>query len=549
MSLIAILFFPSHGYCGLFEQLAISTKAMSLGNAVTAYPPGVMAIHYNPAGLTHLEGTHFVNGVTYIPILAKTGRFETGHFPDGKPFEPFGGWFSVDPDNPDPIAGTEGTSTNGTMILPIIGDLPVLIAPHMGVSYRPSGSRWTFAVGQYVPAGVGMEHGDEGDPNRFLGRNVGIQRMIVAAPSVGYKVSDTLSVGVSVGYGIAAMKFDSVMRTPNDMVALTGALGEVTEGLEIPIVSELTLPPPWFNGGLKPYDAAGSLEFLTEDFLTTSYNVGLLWEPKDWFSFGAVYQSGSEADMSGEYEMKYDKQFQNFVNYFGRSPMTLIIAAMFDLPYQSVAEQKGTLTVNIPFPARAQFGVKLKPIKRLTLLCDANWTQWSKWETTEIVFDQKIQLLRFAKLMGYTGGDNKLVMQNNLKNTWHLSYGLEFQLLDNLALRLGYEPRPTSVRDEYFGPVPMPDMKIYSVGLGLTLDDTRKKKPKDAMEFQHQTSKPCSIDLAFAYMTSEYKIPMDGSTNLNSTNFTNVVYNPYAGLDYEIEIESYIISLAMNFKW
>jgi len=537
-------------HAALFEQLAVSTRASSLGNAVTAYPLGPMALHYNPASLAKLEGTHFANGVAYIPIMKKTAKFTQGVDEDGEYFEPFGGWFT-DPERkyPDPIAGTEGSTTNGVMILPLIGDLPVLVAPHMGVTYKPLGSRFTFGIGQYVPYGVGMEHGDEGDPNRFLGRKVGIQRLIVAQPSIGYQVSDSFSVGFGVGYGISAMVFDSTMRTPNDMVALTGALGEVTEGLEIPIISELTLPPPWFNGGLSPYEEVGKLDFLAEDFLTTSYNVGMLWEPTEWFSFGAVYQSESEADLSGDYTLQFEKQFQNVVNYLGRSPLTLIIAGMFDLPYKSVSSQEGTMTINIPFPARAQFGIMLKPIKRLSLLCDLHWTEWSAWEDTEIVFDQKIQLLRLAKLMGYTKGSDRLVIANNFKNTWHVSYGLEYQIVDNFALRLGYEARPTSVRNEYFGPVPMPDMKIYSIGFGLKLDDMRKKKPKDAMEFQHQTSKPCSIDFCFTYLESHYEVKSDSSVNLNSTVFTNAVYNPYAGLDYEIDIESYVISINMNFKW
>ncbi|WP_254774164.1 outer membrane protein transport protein [Marinobacter sp. AC-23] len=49
--------------CGAQAQLAqnltIHPKALALGNAVTADPPGIMAIHYNPAGLTKLEGRQF----------------------------------------------------------------------------------------------------------------------------------------------------------------------------------------------------------------------------------------------------------------------------------------------------------------------------------------------------------------------------------------------------------------------------------------------------------------------------------------------------------
>src|SRR5699024_8398892 len=40
----------------LAQNLTIHPKALALGNAVTADPPGIMAIHYNPAGLTKLEG-------------------------------------------------------------------------------------------------------------------------------------------------------------------------------------------------------------------------------------------------------------------------------------------------------------------------------------------------------------------------------------------------------------------------------------------------------------------------------------------------------------
>ncbi len=551
ISVVTVLVFilPLSVHSALFEQLAVSVKGASLGNAVTAYPPGPLAIHYNPAGLSQpsLEGTHFNQGVFWIPIMEKTGSFKQAIDPEtGKLWAPFGGWFN---DGKDPLDGTSGTTTNGTMVLPIIGDLPVLIAPDVGLSYRPEGSRWTFGVGQYVPFGVGMEHGDEDDPNRFIGSNVGIQRLIVAAPAVSYQVTDTLSFGASFGIGINAMKFTTSMRTPNDLVALTGALGEVTEGLEIPIISELTLPPPWFGGGLSPYEQAGALDFLCEDFHSTSYNLGMLWEPNDWFSFGAVYQSESKTDMSGHFEMEYGERFQRMVHWMGRSPLTVIIAAIFGLPYQPTAKQEGTMTIEVPFPARAQFGVKLQPIKRLRLLCDANWTQWSAWEAMEIKFDQDIQLLRFARLMGYAGGPRTLQMKTGFKNTWHLGYGIEFDVTDRFCVRLGYEARPSSVPDEYFGPVPMPDMVIYSCGFGIKLSDERMQKPKNAMEFQHQLLTPVSVDVGFTYLTSEYDLPNNTSKNFNSTNFTIPVYNPYSGLDYHQEIVSYVISINANFKW
>ena len=44
----------------IVENLTMgNAKALSLGNAVTADPPGVDSIHYNPAGLAKLRGRQY----------------------------------------------------------------------------------------------------------------------------------------------------------------------------------------------------------------------------------------------------------------------------------------------------------------------------------------------------------------------------------------------------------------------------------------------------------------------------------------------------------
>ena len=45
---------PAHA--ALVENLTTSVVAMALGNAVTADPPGIDSVHFNPAGLARLEG-------------------------------------------------------------------------------------------------------------------------------------------------------------------------------------------------------------------------------------------------------------------------------------------------------------------------------------------------------------------------------------------------------------------------------------------------------------------------------------------------------------
>ncbi|MGE8562156.1 MAG: long-chain fatty acid ABC transporter, partial [Acinetobacter sp.] len=43
-------------FAQLGTNLSVDLRSLSMGNAVTADPPGVNAVHFNPAGLTKIEG-------------------------------------------------------------------------------------------------------------------------------------------------------------------------------------------------------------------------------------------------------------------------------------------------------------------------------------------------------------------------------------------------------------------------------------------------------------------------------------------------------------
>ena len=87
-----LLCLPRDGAAALFEQLAVDTRAMSLGNSVTADPQGFTSIHYNPAGLDRTSGTEFSMGIFYVPVLNIKGNFTQPNDPaTGKPWAPFGG--------------------------------------------------------------------------------------------------------------------------------------------------------------------------------------------------------------------------------------------------------------------------------------------------------------------------------------------------------------------------------------------------------------------------------------------------------------------------
>jgi hypothetical protein len=153
-------------------------------------------------------------------------------------------------------------------------------------------------------------------------------------------------------------------------------------------------------------------------------------------------------------------------------------------------------------------------------------------------------------MLGYRYSTDTQVIVHDFKNTWHLSYGCEIKPIDKIALRLGYDSRPTSVQDSLFGAVPFPDLKIYSVGIGIVVDDKPKPSPKNMHERMQQLNHPNAIDITVSYIKLADKTVLNNtSKNLNSTTFTDIVYNPYAGLDWHQEMHLWWFAINQVFKW
>lgn len=106
---------------------------------------------------------------------------------------------------------------------------------------------------------------------------------------------------------------------------------------------------------------------------------------------------------------------------------------------------------------------------------------------------------------------------------------MEYQYNDLLALRIGYEDRPSAVPDatpNVF--VPMSDAKLYSAGFGLELTEDRH------------------IDFAIGYLISKNHIPPCAAQLGNGCEPLNPVYYTYAGQDIRTKVEALIIELSFQ---
>ena len=81
---------------------------------------------------------------------------------------------------------------------------------------------------------------------------------------------------------------------------------------------------------------------------------------------------------------------------------------------------------------------------------------------------------------------------------------------------------------------------------------TNRRPPGNSRGFDgflKQMLHPDHIDLGFTYMTSDYTVNFNQSKLFNSTDFTGIIYNPFAGLVYHQTITAYFISINQIFKF
>lgn len=508
------------------ETIGTSPIAMSLGNAVTADPPGLDAIHFNPAGLTRIKGNIRQDSI----FGASTKPYATFTAPDG--FD-IGGW------KDDPIAGTSTGPVRQAVFLPVIGPpkarLPFAAAAGLGFSYHEEGSRWTFATAVYLPQAVGFDRSlDPNDPGRYDGKRVVIQRLVYLSPSFGYKVNDTFSVGVAIPIAHQGFALDTDIRFPNKLIGVIGKLqdawcGENSNPLD---VFAFGLCDGGNTAGhLRPFEKAGSMQFELTAPADPTINVGFLWEPADSFAMGAVYQSGSKTVLTGRYSFQSEEMFRSFVHGMYSSLLGPIVASTFGFPTSIPQVQSGNVTLVMPLPAHLQVGFKVKPVDRVQFNFDVNWTRWKNWDKLTFQFDQSIALLEMARIFGQTDS-TKLVIPRGYRNVVHYGFGLQLRVTDRIMLRAGYEPRKSSVGNSVMDMIaPLPDVTIKSLGLGFV------------------TSGGTRYDLAASYASGKFNIPAETSCNMNCSNFFNAVYNPYAGLDVNggIRVRYYGITITKPF--
>lgn len=338
--------------CGAQAQMAQNLishpKALALGNAVTADPPGIMAVHYNPAGLTKLDGRQLeVNLMSaYLDIDADFIA------PDG--YEIFGiDGLETDPltgQQRDPVANKHSHTNTLALYVPGVGiqRLPPGpgLAPSGGISINPPGSKLTFGNAFYLPFVAGFVR-DSDDPARYQPKAAALQRLTYLSPTVGYEINDEWSVGAGIHLSHMGIAADQYMRAPNLLLGVAEVLQDAfnCESGDEPLA-------PWIalcGGNVGPWDDIGSLSLNVQETLSPTYALGVIWEPTDWFRWGASYTSEADMNLKGQFSIEYTDDWSGFWQSVNSSILGAIGSAILSLP-SGAPKEAGNVSMDLTYP-------------------------------------------------------------------------------------------------------------------------------------------------------------------------------------------------------
>jgi long-chain fatty acid transport protein len=278
--MMLVLVLGSGLYANGLSLNSIGTRALGMGGAMVGLADDATAIYWNPAGITNVPGAFagvYVTGIS--PMTSYAWSYPA---------------FGIDID---------ATAKN-----------KMYITPNLFATYQAGD--WTFGLGVFVPAGLGVEW--NGDDLVALSGGNSFEWMsevgaVDIAPSVAYKITDQFSLGLVVNIYYAF--FD--LKRPAEV-------------------------------------APGTYAQYSEESSGTGYGVtlGAQYKINEMFTLGATWRSEAKVTMSGT----------------AKNPFFANIGA----PTESDFDR------DVAWPMWIAGGLAVKPVESLTITFDVQYSQWSQ---------------------------------------------------------------------------------------------------------------------------------------------------------------------------
>jgi long-chain fatty acid transport protein len=149
---------------------------------------------------------------------------------------------------------------------------------------------------------------------------------------------------------------------------------------------------------------------------------------------------------------------QHTVGIVYRSPFTVNFNGSADVSYPAVFKQSNSAQTSLPFPQTVAAGYAFRPVPRLKLEADVEWTDW--------------QTLNNLVLHAPGSPVDKYAIHFNWMDSLLYEFGVQYDVTQHWKVRGGYIYSEDSVPNSSFSPsVPDSNRHVFSVGFGY--DTTR----------------------------------------------------------------------------
>ncbi len=284
--------------------------------------------------------------------------------------------------------------------------------------------KFNWGIGIFVPYGLGAEWDIYNYPDTFLSQSTtwpsdAIKNEMFSSisiidfhPTMSYQVSDQFSfgAGLSVLYGDIEIKKYAPLK----------------------VTSATSIIPP-------------TLLSLTGTGYTVSGNMGGLYKVCDKLQIGLTGKLPGKMTLKGDADLKL--YLNDMMTGLG-SPMTL------------TNKYDAEATLNLP--ADAGLGVSYHVNENWLVTADMSWTGWSCFDKITIELDS-------TSIQKPIPNMDKKELDTKWKDTFRVSFGTEYMLSNNIALRGGFFYDQSPIPDESLNPT-WPDVNdkfSYNLGIGL----------------------------------------------------------------------------------
>lgn len=259
---------------------------------------------------------------------------------------------------------------------------------------------FSAGISFYTPYGSAINWGDNW-PGATLSQKVKL-KMFTVQPTLAWRIIPGLSIGAGAMVTWGTVDLDKGLvdaSTVNGVLALLGS-------------------------DKRFADTPASINLNGKAATTVGVHVGAMWDVADRITIGADFRSKMTLKVkSGQATVRYANELAQTIL---QDKLNIINEANF--------------TASMPAAAVLTFGASWRPIDRLIVALEAQWTAWSAYKTLNIDFLSE-------SLSAYDQHITKAY-----RNSWTFHAGAQYSLTHRFDLRLGLMVDTTPVNSDHYNP-------------------------------------------------------------------------------------------------